>query len=239
VSAAFATIEGQTPAFAQGEFLQRVAHELRGPVGVVVGALDEIEFELGPESDKIRTYLLMARRGAQRVLRTAERLQRASQLERGGVEWLMTPLDLCALVRTVAQECEAVEARRGIQLEVVPGDVECKIAADADWLRAAVVEILSNALRFATAKVSVRVSVDEDRVQLSVSDDGPGFDEPLGRRFEIATDARGVGLSFPLVRDVLAAHDGHLDIDRAPEGPSPSVGGHVVMVLPLLARAPK
>jgi len=239
VSAALTTEEAQAPAFAQGEFLQRVAHDLRGPVGVIVGALGEMELELGTESEKIRLYLMMARRGAQRVLRTAERLQRSSQLERGDIDWLMAPIDLRMLVRTAVEACEGIEARRSVQLEVVAYDTECKIAADAEWLGAAVAEIISNAIHFATSRVSIRVSADENNVLLSVSDDGPGFLEPAGRRFEIAPGARGTGLSFPLVRDVLAAHDGHVNVSMAPPGLSPGTGGHVVMVLPRLSRAPK
>jgi len=240
VSTADATLDVRTPAsFATGEFLQRVAHDLRGPVGVVVGALDELELELGPDSERVRAYLLMARRGAERVLRTAEQVHRASQLERGEVEWLMTPVDLRGLVRSAALDSEAAESRQGILLEVAVGEVECTVAADADWLRATIVEIIGSSIRFASSKVCVRISMQEEHVRLDVTDDGPGSDKPGGHRFA-AADTGGIGLSLPLVREVLAAHQGHLDIDDgAPEGSSACTGGHVVMVLPRLRRAPK
>lgn len=230
-----ATLDVRSPSsFAAGEFLQRVAHDLRGPVGVVVGALDELELELGPDSERVRAYLLMARRGAERVLRTAEQVHRASQLERGEVEWLLASVDLRELVRSAAQDSEAAESRQGIVLEVFAGELECTVAADADWLRATIVELIGSAIRLATSRVCVRLSVHEAFARLGVTDDGPGSDGPDRSRFQ-AADTGGVGLSLRLVREVLAAHNGHLDLeDGAREDSTAGTGGHVVMVLPCL-----
>ena len=151
----------------------------------------------------------------------------------------MAPVDLRELVRSAAQDSDAAESRHGILLEVSTGDDECSVAADADWLRATIVEIIGSAIRFASSKVCVRISIHEELVRLAVTDDGPGSDTPDGHRFE-AADAGGIGLSLPLVREVLAAHQGHLHIDDGvPEGSTACTGGHVVMVLPRLRRAPK
>ena len=48
------------------EFLERVAHELRGPSGVTLGAIDEMELLLGEDSEKVKPLLSMARRGIRR-----------------------------------------------------------------------------------------------------------------------------------------------------------------------------
>jgi CheY-like chemotaxis protein len=64
-------------------FLNKVAHDLRGPAGVVTGALDELELALGPELAATHAMLLgMARRGAQKVLKVAEMLSETAERDR-------------------------------------------------------------------------------------------------------------------------------------------------------------
>src|SRR5690606_33938923 len=79
--------EQESARYVRTELLERIAHELRGPAGVTLGALDEIERVLASvEGEDARALLLMARRGIRRILRTAERLTRTAQLEAGPVQ---------------------------------------------------------------------------------------------------------------------------------------------------------
>lgn len=214
-------------------FLERLAHELRGPVGVTSGALDEIELAVDAEAEEVRTYFLMARRGMRRVLRLAERLQRTAQLEGGNVEWAMAPTDLRALAEQAAKESELLEARRAVRVNVSCSEEPCPVAADSPWMKFAIADLVGNAIRFARSAVSVRCAASESEVTLTISDDGPGFNGPPGRRFEPPAERRGVGLTLPLVRDVVASHGGRLELDgpRDP-GASGSPGAIVVVTLP-------
>lgn len=222
-------------AYLQTEFLERVAHELRGPAGVTSGALDEIELALGPDAEKVRAYFLMARRGMQRVLRTAQRLERTAQLERGSVEWAKVPTDLRALSQQAAREAELLEGRRGVRVEVSSSEEACSVAADPGWMLAAIGEVVDNAIRFARSVVSVRTEACGSEVTITTTDDGPGFAGPAAPRFEPPFGRRGVGLSLALVSDVIAAHGGQLEINGVrKDGEAAAPGAHVVLTLPRL-----
>jgi signal transduction histidine kinase len=240
------------PPYLRTAFLERVTHELRGPVGVTSGALDEIEGALGADAEAVRKYFLMARRGIGRVLRVAERLQRTAQLERGTIEWAKVPTDMRGLVAEAVKEAESLEARRAVRVEVsaseqacrVVVDIErvevsaseqaCRVVVDIDWVRAAIEEIVTNAIRFARSGVSIRTEVSTDEVRVTITDDGSGFSHPPVPRFDPPVDKRGIGLSLPLVYDVIAAHGGRIEIDRSPTTGNDAVfGARVVLVLPV------
>ena len=217
------------PSYLRTGFLERLAHELRGPVGVTSGALDEIELAVDADAEQVQTYFLMARRGMRRVLRLAERLQRTAQLEGGMVEWAMTPIDLRALAEQAAKESELLEARRSVRVNVSCSEEACPVAVDAPWMQFAIADLVGNAIRFARSSVSVRCAAAAEVVTVTITDDGPGFTGPPGPRFEPPAERRGVGLTLPLVRDVVAAHGGRLDLD-GPRDPGASASGAIVVV---------
>jgi signal transduction histidine kinase len=204
--------------------------------------LDELELALEPgQIERLRSLFLMARRGVGRVLRTADKLNRAGQLAGARVEWAKTAHDVRMLVRDAAREAEELEARRGIVVAITVPDAACLAVVDDDWLTAAVGELVINAIRHAQKAVSVEMRVDDDAVEIVVMDDGPGFIGPTVDRFEEPPDRRGLGLSLPLARDVATAHGGALTvIPRGAAGDDAGAGARgarVVMALPKTGQA--
>lgn len=64
-------------------FLLRMAHELRGPAGIIQGSLTELEAALGQEAEQYQKLFAMARRGVARVTRTAALLEQTGRLAAG------------------------------------------------------------------------------------------------------------------------------------------------------------
>ncbi|MCA9586169.1 MAG: HAMP domain-containing histidine kinase [Myxococcales bacterium] len=229
---------GLGPGYLRTEFLERIAHELRGPAGVTSGALDEIDLAVSADATQLREYLGMARRGVQRVLRVAERLQRTAQLERGQVEWAMAPTDLRRVVEQAASQAGLLEGRRGVRVDVSCSDDPCPVSVDPAWIRFSVAELVGNAIRFARSATTVECSISGDEVTVTIADDGPGFARAPANRFEPPLDRRGVGLSLHLVRDAVAAHGGRLELDAARgSGEAELSGARVVLALPRAERS--
>ncbi len=215
------------------EFLERIAHELRGPAGVTLGTLDEMELALGPDADKIKQLMAMARRGARRVLRTAERLSRTAQLVGEHVEWSRAPSDLKTVLQRAVREAELTEARRGISVVLSVPSQPCTVAVDAPWLAVAVIELVVNAIAHARKVVSVTVNLEPGAAVIAVTDDGVGFAGPVQDRFAPPRDRRGLGLSLSIVKDVAVAHGGTLSVDpRKAEETTEARGATVRLTLP-------
>jgi len=227
--------EGDAERYLKTEFLERIAHELRGPAGVTLGALDELDLALGSESARVANLLAMARRSVQRVLRTAERLQRVAQLEAGDVEWQRERRDLRDIVRAALVTVEGLEARKGIAVVVALSDTACMAEVDVPWVTSAVTELVLNAIRNAKTTAEVNTALRDNEVRVSVTDDGGGFSGPVNKRFAPSGRRQGLGVSLSLVNDVARAHGGQLIIDP-PEGEGKK-GGSVHLSFPFLAHA--
>jgi two-component system sensor histidine kinase PhoQ len=90
--------------------------------------------------------------------------------------------------------------------------------------------VLDNAAKWASHKVSVRIWSDSQRLRIRVSDDGPGFADPqavLKRRVRLDESVPGHGIGLAVVRDLVDSHQGELTLSRADLG-----GAQVDIVLP-------
>jgi signal transduction histidine kinase len=201
-----------TSLYLRTELLERIAHELRGPTGVTLGALDEIEHALGAEVvNQNRVLFAMARRGAKRVLRTAERLTRTALLESGSPHISRTLGDLRGVVQQAVQEAEQIEGRGSIKLELAIPAEPCIADFDSGWLTVAIGELVSQAIRCARRQVSVVLDATATSVRVSVSDDRTVVNDTPAARFVSLEDRRDSSLGWPLVCDVANAHDAELN----------------------------
>jgi signal transduction histidine kinase len=124
----------------------------------------------------------------------------------------------------------ATMARRdpsGQELDIrVEGDV-ATVRADADLVRATVLNLLLNAGQAlgGRGQVTVRVTQADGQASIQVQDNGPGIPEPLRDQvFEpfFTTKARGGGLGLPIARRTAEIHGGSVTLN------CPASGGTVV-----------
>lgn len=195
-------------------FLDRVAHELRGPAGVIDGAVQELEAALGPSAQEHRVLLDMMRRGVRRVVRTADRLQQTGQCERDTLDLSKQRCDLTELVRRSVAEATATEGRKKIRVDIEASPVHSYAEVDERWMGVAVYEIASNSIRHARESVRVVMEQGSDGVSISFIDDNRNTTEFAPMRFKQPREARGLGLALAIVRDVVEAHGGRLVIER-------------------------
>ena len=222
-----------TSRYLRTELLERIAHELRGPAGVTLGALDELEHALdAAQMEQHKLLLAMARRGARRVLRTAERLTRTAQLESGTTHVDRVPGDVRTIVKQAADDAALVEGRSSVRMALALPDEPCTAAVDGAWLTVAITELVAQSIRCARKSVEVSVEQALEGVRVIVSDDRLAAADMPAKRFVHLSDRRDAALSWPLVCDVAEAHHARLQCEvlRTATG---SVSGHrVALQLP-------
>jgi len=217
------------------QFLRRVAHDIASPTGVTMTVLEELANE-----SKRPELVAMARRGLRRLLRLSEQLALAAELEAGALSPDTTLEDIRSLTKDALAQAIAIDGRRDISTS---SDVpEEKLVADVDrrLVSSVLREVIGNALRLASSRVSLEVKRVDAKVVIRVNDDGPGFApealSTLGQRFTPRSTMRGLGLSLSMAKDVLDAHGGELHVEAStlPPGRRGVRGSAVVITLPLL-----
>lgn len=202
--------------------LGSVSHEIRSPLGLITGALDELEHELSGQPDGRHERLFeLARRGAERLGRLAQLLSVAARIDTDELKIEPVPTDLASLLTQTVQTLDAIEPRRGVTVDI---RVSEGTRPPLDELHAPLVflEVLSVARRRARSVVVVSSETVPGGHEIRVEDDGRVWDTAeRNRAFELtgrATGGRETGLALAVARDVIAAHGGDLRLEPSGRG---------------------
>jgi signal transduction histidine kinase len=190
------------------EFLAIAAHDLRTPLGAVVGFLDLAERQttrlatagqqewpaLARQVAGVRDRLEDASQGAERVVRLLARLFDTATIRAGMLELRRAPCDLAALVHEQAAGLRIAAPERTIRLHLPASGEHIVVEADADRIGQVVANYLTNALKYSPPDrpVEVRVAAHGGRARVIVCDQGPGIPtEEQARVWELFHRAPG------------------------------------------------
>jgi signal transduction histidine kinase len=219
----------------QRTFVGDAAHELRSPLASLRVQL-EVAQRLGPEEDWKSLV--------DDVLVDVDRLDRLVN-------------DLLALAR-MDENVAALPRREAVRLDSLTQDVvggyryarvpvglvgqePVCVRGDPDGLRRILVNLIDNAVRYATGRVDVALQKERDggpSAVLTVTDDGPGipsaerervFDRFYRLEASRSRESGGTGLGLPIVRDLARSHKGTVKLTDRPDG---APGLHAVVRLP-------
>ncbi len=215
-------LDAQARAADQAEFLAVTAHELRSPVTVLSGSANLLVQHWAEMSEVERAELSAA------ISASAERLQRllsdllmAARLESRTVELDRQRVDVCDLLGRTLAAGQAATPGADIRLDCPPG---LFVLGEPDRIAQAVENLVANAVRHGAPPVTVRARRNADRIEIAVSDAGPGVSEDvrerLFERFATGRQRRGTGLGLFIVRELARAHDGDAWYQPGGDGPA-------------------
>jgi two-component system OmpR family sensor kinase len=228
VSAVNSTLERLAFALqAERAFAAEAAHALRTPLAVLAARLEASPTE--PEAqDRWRAALREDVAGMTRLVRQLLDVAQADAL----VVAEGTTCDLSDVAADVVARLAPMAYAQG-RLLALEAPMPVPVHGDADALAHAARNLVENALRFAPAATEIVVTAGPGP-RLSVRDHGPGFAAteggPPGWRARASHDG-GTGLGLRIVRRIMEAHGGALDIQDAP-------GGGTLVTLTLREAAP-
>ena len=202
------------------------ARELREPLSSVMITAQRL-FPLCAADDDPATREQVARlnRGLYQMLRVVGNMSDAGHYAASPTR--QETVDICAVLDEIFRKAAGLVAHTGVELtyQGIPAPIHC--LADRESLERAVLNMVSNAVKFTPQGSKVQASLihRENRLYLSVQDSGTGLSRGLGgdvfTRFQrqcCLEDGRfGIGLGLVLVRSTAAAHGGAVLID-SPNG---------------------
>jgi signal transduction histidine kinase len=143
-----------------------------------------------------------------------------SEAETGTMRLVRTEVSLEKLVAEVASVYEDVAEDKRITVETIV-EPALTVSADRDRLRQVLANLIDNAIKYTRAggRVTVRAARDGAGMRIDVADTGPGIAEhDLPRiwdrlyRGDQSRAERGLGLGLSLVRAIVEAHGGTVEV---------------------------
>jgi len=210
----------------RADLVSTVAHELRSPLTSVKGFTATL-LSKWPRftDDQKRVMLETVNADADRVTRLITELLDVSRIEAGRIELHRQLVDLRA-------RAEQIVAGR-----VAAGDVASRFAVevngrlpetwlDADKIDQILANLIENAIRHGAGTVTTVIESamvhGEPGVAVSVRDQGPGiapeFAPRVFRQFWRSKRRGGAGLGLFIVKGLVEAHGGSIDVAQAPGG---------------------
>jgi PAS domain S-box-containing protein len=223
-------------------FLSLISHELRTPLAsmklslqVIHHRLERAVFDISPTESYLQTFLGILRELFEPAERNAVRLERlvndlleAARLKQGRLELRLKYSDLNTIVQETVAEQQELTPEHHIHLRL-SANQPLWVLVDVDRIRQAIMNYLTNALKYSPETMPVVVGVERAQglVRVWVRDQGPGIplDEQarLWERFqrvpgirEQSGSAGGLGLGLYITRMVIEGHHGQVGLTSAP-----------------------
>jgi two-component system phosphate regulon sensor histidine kinase PhoR len=210
----------------KNDFVSSVSHELRTPLASIKAYVEMlIDGEAEDEKTK-RDFYEVIQNEANRLSRLIDNILNISRIESGLVKINRQPQSLGVILRE-ALEVIAPQARgKQITLEATPPPVFYQTYADKDMLYQAVLNLMSNAVKYTPegGRITVTANVDEARrkINVRISDTGVGipakdlpfvFDK-FYRSEANNRMAKGTGLGLSLVKQIIeSVHHGRILVE--------------------------
>lgn len=201
----------------QRRFVADASHELRTPLTTVSGNIELLRREPPLPADDRASVLADTKEEVERLIRLVHQLLTLARLD-SGRPLAPAPMPLQPLLDDVCRQARLLGPGRPLGCDATAAHV----VADADALKQVLLILLDNAIAHTPpdASIGLRVSVDDGRVTLRVSDTGAGIaPDVLPHLFErfyrgdAARSGNGTGLGLAIGKELIEAQGGTITVE--------------------------
>jgi two-component system sensor histidine kinase BaeS len=190
-----------------------VAHELRTPIGAMMGEIEAMIDGYIP-ADRENLQSLYSEIG--RLRKLLDGIEELSRAEAGSLNLDLQSFELAPFLGSIIGRLAATSGEKHISLEL-SCDEGLSIRADPDRLSQIVINLVSNAIKACEQGGRVLVSAGRinDNVRIAVRDNGSGIKkEDLPFIFErfYKVSGNGLGLGLTIVKELVEAHGGKVTV---------------------------
>jgi signal transduction histidine kinase len=224
----------------KNEILGTVAHDLKNPLGVILGRTEMLTELIAASSsrDSITSQIDHIRDATKRLTSMVDHLISDAMADAFDITIRREPVDIAALVGEVADANQplAVNKQQSITVSALPN---LTTTCDADRIREAIDNLISNAIKYSPigGKISVQVDQQGSKTAIRVVDEGAGLSpEDLGRLFgrfqrlsaKPTAGESSTGLGLSIVKRIIDMHGGEVAANSA----GPGQGSTFTITLP-------
>lgn len=225
----------------KSEFMAITSHNLRTPLTIINGYLENLEIFKTP--DQMKDAMSRIGESVKRLDGFAEDVLTISQYELGDHIASQTTFTVADMLQQIADETRAAADLKGVHFE---SDINttATITASKPHIRSAIWNIIDNAIKFTPKDGGVKLKVDDadNKLRIAVTDSGIGISEAeipkLFTKFHRATsvityDYEGTGIGLYASKLIVEQYNGNITVDSK-EGS----GSTFTISLPIAAPIP-
>ena len=207
-------------------FSYSVSHDLRAPLRHVMGFVELLQKDAGPAlPEKSRRYVETISKSAKRMGDLIDDLLAFSRVGRAALQ--KSGLQLDQLVRETLADFQAEVKDRNIAWKIQPLPA---VWADRDLLRLVLVNLISNAVKFTSARARAEIEIgslpgDGNETVIFIRDNGAGFDPRYAnklfgvfQRLHSQGEFAGTGIGLANVQRIIHRHGGRTWADGVVDG---------------------
>ena len=234
---------------AKSDFTAQIVHDLRGPLSGIQGTLEFVLSQEGNKLDSLYSDLLQeAHRESERMMGLINEILDFSKIQSGNFLVELEPVRVAGVLKRAVRSLQSVASRDEIFLLSAHGRDVPQIIGSVEKLTQAVINLISNSLKFTPKKGLISVGAQivrngdvPEAIVVTVTDTGMGIRaEEVDKIWEKYKQSKnkslrgggGTGLGLYIVRQVVEAHGGEVSVASI-EG----VGTSMVLRLPVRRAA--
>ncbi|MDP1601889.1 MAG: ATP-binding protein [Legionella sp.] len=207
----------------KNEFVSIVSHELRTPLTSIRGSLGLlVSGVMGDFPAKASKLLQIANNNCERLLLLINDILDIEKIEAGKMKFQLKTVDLNTLLNESIEANKMYAEKFEVTIQLVQPETAFFVTVDPDRLMQVLANLISNACKFSPkgSQVTLSVKQEDDRVQVSVADKGPGipeeFQSRIFQKFSQAdsSDTRGqggTGLGLNISKTIIEKFGGTLN----------------------------
>ncbi len=224
----------------KNEILGTVAHDLKNPLGVILGRTEMLTelISAGSSKDSVTAQVEHIRDATKRLTLMVDHLISDAMADAFDITIRREPVDIAGLVSEVADANQplATNKQQAITVSAPPNFVTM---CDADRMREAIDNLVSNAIKYSPigGKIAVAVGRERNNTMIRITDEGAGLSpEDLGRLFgrfqrlsaKPTAGESSTGLGLSIVKRIIDMHGGQVTAESA----GPGQGSTFTVTLP-------
>src|SRR3569832_151771 len=224
----------------KNEILGTVAHDLKIPLGVILGRSEMLKelISTGASAIGVVAQVDHIRDATKRLTTMVDHLISDAMADAFDITIRREPVDVAALVKEVAEANQPLAVNKQQTISVTaPANIVTM--CDTDRIREAIDNLISNAVKYSpiSGKIAVAVSHDGGDTMIRVSDEGAGLSpEDLGRLFgrfqrlsaKPTAGESSTGLGLSIVKRIVDMHGGEVTAESG----GPGQGSTFTITLP-------
>jgi len=211
----------------KSDFVSTVSHEFKSPLTSIRQLAEMLQSGRVPSEERRQQYYDVLLEQSERLALLTDNILSLAKIEEGRAEFAFETTDVSALLTNVVSSFQERVRHEGFDIELkVQGPIPL-VSVDRTALSQALTNLIDNAIKYSgdSRKVVVGASIEGQSLAIAVQDFGVGIKkEDIDRVFErffrggdeLTRTVKGSGLGLTLVREIVEAHRGKVQVESEP-----------------------